>query len=167
MIRLKKNQVVVLCCLILFLAIFSGILLSGVSSDEKGSIRIARVDFYPSGGDKVSFYCEIADTQDEIQLGLMYREELSYDRGMLFMFNTTKTRCFWMKNCLIPLDMIFIDEDFVVINIQEAEFENNVSDENLNRYCSEKPARLVIEINQGLCKYYNIEPGTLFSFEFV
>lgn len=142
-------------------------MLSGIRNNEEKTSEIARVNFYPVDGDTVSFYCEIADTPEEIMLGLMYREELPGDRGMLFLFNEAKTRCFWMKNCLIPLDIIFIDEDFVVITVQEAEVQNGVSDENLNSYCSEKPVRWVVEINQGLCKYYNIKPGTLFSFEFV
>jgi uncharacterized membrane protein (UPF0127 family) len=166
LIRLKKNQLIILSCLILFIVISSSLLLSGVINNSKKPIRIVRVDFFPSNSD-ISFYCEIADTKEEIQLGLMYREELLEDRGMLFIYNTTSTRCFWMKNCLVPLDMIFIDEDFIVINVKEAEVENNVSDENLKRYCSEKPAKWVVEINKGLCKYYNIERGTLFSFEFV
>lgn len=63
------------------------------------------------------FEVELAITQDEHNKGLMYREDLDKDKGMLFIFEEPGEYAFWMKNTLIPLDIIWIDEDKEVIFI--------------------------------------------------
>ena len=108
----------------------------------------------------VIFYCEVADTNAERAQGLMYRDELESDEGMLFVFDSPQNLTFWMKNTYIPLDMIFIDEYGVVINIAEANPEPGVADENLSEYKSEGPAKWVLEVNQGMSQSYGIMPGT-------
>ena len=60
---------------------------------------------------------ELALTRDEIEVGLMFRPELAPDTGMLFVFHTVGTRCFWMKNTLVALDMLFLGTDGRVIGV--------------------------------------------------
>ncbi len=68
-----------------------------------------------------TFYVEVADTQAEREQGLMYRESMKADEGMLFVFQENDQHNFWMKNTLIPLDMVWISEDKKVVDVQAAE----------------------------------------------
>lgn len=69
----------------------------------------------PSG--RTRFFVEIADTDAEREKGLMFRKEVPPDRGMLFDFKTPREVAFWMKNTLIPLDIIYIRTDGTVLSI--------------------------------------------------
>jgi uncharacterized protein len=69
----------------------------------------------PSG--RTRFFVEIADDDAEREKGLMFRKELAPDRGMLFDFKTPREVAFWMKNTLIPLDIIYIKPDGTVLSI--------------------------------------------------
>ncbi len=69
----------------------------------------------PSG--RTRFFIEIADDDAEREKGLMFRKELAPDRGMLFDFQTPREVAFWMKNTLIPLDIIYIKPDGTVLSI--------------------------------------------------
>ena len=115
---------------------------------------------FDTGDKTISFRCEIADSASERAKGLMYREELDTDAGMLFVFEYPQNLSFWMKNTLIPLDIIFIDESGTVINIEEAYPEPGVADDDLISYLSDRPAKWVLEVNQGTCAANGIVPGT-------
>ncbi|WGM38867.1 DUF192 domain-containing protein [Caulobacter sp. NIBR1757] len=67
----------------------------------------------------VKFQVEIADDETERQNGLMWRESLAPDRGMLFDFKEEAQRSFWMKNTLIPLDILYIAADGTVVSIAQ------------------------------------------------
>ncbi len=116
--------------------------------------------FHPLGQEDVHFLCELADTSEESALGLMGRDEMDADRGMLFEFDQPKEVTFWMKNTLIPLDMIFIDENGFVTNVEEADVEPGVPDSQLTRYSSTGPIKWVLEVNQGLAAANGIHTGT-------
>lgn len=68
--------------------------------------------------DKVCFQVEIARTPQQHQQGLMYRTYLAEHRGMLFVFNSPEIYSFWMKNTLIPLDFVWLDEKGNIVDIQ-------------------------------------------------
>jgi len=93
-------------------------------------------------------------------IGLMNRDSLELDSGMLFVFDTPQDTTFWMKNTLIPLDIIFIDSNGTVLNIAEADPEPGVTDQSLTRYYSDGKAKWVLEVNQGLSSENGIIPGT-------
>jgi uncharacterized membrane protein (UPF0127 family) len=63
--------------------------------------------------------CEVAQTQEQLNKGLMYRTELANDHGMLFVFSQEYPWPFWMKNTLIPLDIIWIDKAKQIVYLQK------------------------------------------------
>ncbi len=100
---------------------------------------------------------EKADTQEEREKGLMHRESLGKDKGILFIFDEPIQPRFWMKNTLIPLDIIFIDENSVIVDF----IENMVSckEEPCEIYASEEYAKYALEVNAGFVKEKGIEVG--------
>ncbi len=109
---------------------------------------------------EISLKLEIADTPEERRKGLMYRRNLESRTGMIFIYDTEEYRSFWMKNTYIPLDVIFLDSNMTVINIEQAEPQPDVTDEDdLKRYRSEEPAQYVVELNQGFADNYSLGPG--------
>lgn len=106
-----------------------------------------------------TFYLEVADTSEERARGLMERESLGKDRGMLFIFENEQTLNFWMKNTLIPLDILFIDETLTVVDVQAMRPEHESASGSLPIYTSAAPSMYAIEINEGLAKECGIEPG--------
>jgi uncharacterized membrane protein (UPF0127 family) len=87
---------------------------------------------------------EIAKTQAEREKGLMLRDELCDDCGMLFIFKREDYYGFWMKNTLIPLDMVFIDSDFNIIDIKHAK---PCTTENCEIYTPKEKSMYVLETN--------------------
>ncbi|PIQ78926.1 hypothetical protein COV81_03665 [Candidatus Peregrinibacteria bacterium CG11_big_fil_rev_8_21_14_0_20_41_10] len=103
-----------------------------------------------------SFAIDIANTPETRKTGLMFVEKLTTNKGMYFIFDQPKTRNFWMKNTLIPLDIIFANNN-TIISIQE-----NVPPcqaDPCPTYPSTAPANQVLEINAGLSQKLNIKPG--------
>ncbi|MFW3147189.1 MAG: DUF192 domain-containing protein [Thermoplasmatota archaeon] len=130
--------------------------------DENGESKegLAQVIFFTDDQQVLKVDCEIADTQEERAKGLMDREELPADMGMLFYYEVPRVVSFWMKNTSIPLDIIFVSPEFTVLNIAEAEPGIGISDNEQERYPSDGEVRYVIEINQGLAEKHNIIPGS-------
>lgn len=100
---------------------------------------------------------EIADELQEQIKGLMFRQDLDWDDGMLFVYESEKKRSFWMKNTLIPLDMLFIDADFRIIDIKEDV--QPCKTESCPTYPSMFPAKYVLEVNAGFVMTNNIKIG--------
>jgi len=103
------------------------------------------------------FRVEIADTPEKHALGLMHRRALKSDYGMLFIFTEEEVRSFWMKNTLIPLDMIFINNDRQVVDVLHAV--PPCPGDPCPSYTSAYPARFVLEIAGGMAKKLKLEPG--------
>lgn len=106
---------------------------------------------------KHNFNIEVADTFATRAEGLMFREELPKNNGMFFIYNSEGNRSFWMKNTLIPLDMIFINSDLEIVSIQRNAQPCN--DLFCKSYPSSKPAQYILEINGGLSKELGINIG--------
>ncbi|MBS3073357.1 DUF192 domain-containing protein [Candidatus Pacearchaeota archaeon] len=119
------------------------------------------IRFYNGDKQILEIKAEVADTIWKQAIGLMNRTNLPEDQGMLFIFDSERKREFWMKNTIIPLDMIFLDKDFKIVNI----IKNAQPCKSLDCefYSSTGPARYVIEINGGLSSKYNITNQTKIS----
>ena len=104
----------------------------------------------------ISVNAEIADTNRERITGLMFRKELCDNCGMVFVFDDSNYRSFWMKNMLIPLDILFIDENIAIVDINYA---FPCITENCDVYTSSSKAKYVLEVNEGFTKENNIDVG--------
>ncbi|CAN0112899.1 unnamed protein product [Phaeothamnion confervicola] len=86
---------------------------------------------------------EVASAPKEIARGLMYRESIHSDQGMLFVFEQVKSQCFWMKNTSIPLTAAFITEGGVIQHLADME------PKSLQLHCSPGDVKAVVEMSQG------------------
>jgi len=108
------------------------------------------------GGER--FIVEIADTQDKQALGLMYRDEMPADHGMLFVFPNEAPRSFWMKNCRISLDIMYFDKD---LNMVSASLDTPPCRTNrCPSYPSIAAAMYVLELNAGAAEKLGVGPGS-------
>lgn len=105
-------------------------------------------------GTKHVIHAEIADTDEERAQGLMFRTEMAEDHGMLFVFPAMRPLGFWMRNTLIPLDMIFIKDDGVIHHIHA-----NAKPQDETIIPSQGPVSRVLELNGGAAERMGIKPG--------
>ena len=96
---------------------------------------------------------EVAQTPDERSTGLMFREAMGANEGMLFAFEQPAKQCFWMRNTLLPLSIAFIADDGSIVNI------DRMKPQTLESHCSAKPVRFVLEMNDGWFDKRGIKPG--------
>lgn len=97
---------------------------------------------------------EIADDEYKTQTGLMYRDSMAEDQGMLFVFPDEDLRSFYMKNTEIPLDIIYIDANKTIVS-----FQKNAQPRNETGLPSNVPAQYVLEINAGLSDQWRLKEG--------
>jgi len=109
------------------------------------------------GAEKCSFDIEIADTPETLTNGLMYRDSMAVNKAMLFIFDKSEQRSFWMKNTYLPLDIIYISEDSTIVSVSE-----NTTPFSEQTVMSKGPALYVLEINAGLYKQFGLETGDKF-----
>jgi hypothetical protein len=127
---------------------------------EEEDVRGPAVVFRPSGGQEARVAVEVARTPRQIQLGLMYRSHLPPDAGMLFLFDRPRVQSFWMKNTLIPLDMIFVTSDMVVAGVvANAEPRTTTS-----RTLPGVESQYVVEVNGGWAAANGVEAGVPVEF---
>ncbi|EGV43619.1 DUF192 domain-containing protein [Bizionia argentinensis JUB59] len=108
----------------------------------------------------VNLDIEIADNESETQTGLMYRESMKINRGMLFIFPNEQPRSFFMKNTRIALDIIYLDANKTVVSFQE-----NAQPFNEGSLPSEGAAKYVLEVNAGLVNTWQLEVGDAMTFK--
>jgi hypothetical protein len=122
-----------------------------VSFKKEGELTL-----YKSTSDSIiaKLDIEIADTDYDVQTGLMYRNSMLDTQGMLFVFPTMRERFFYMKNTRIPLDLIYLDDQLNIVSFQE-----NAQPFNEDQLPSTVPAQYVLEINAGLAEKWLLEIG--------
>ena len=122
-----------------------------VTFKKEGELKL-----YKSMSDSliVKLDIEIADTDYDVQTGLMYRNSMQDDRGMLFVFPTMRERFFYMRNTKFPLDLIYLDKNKYIVSFQE-----NSKPFDESSLPSEVPAQYVLEVNAGLAEKWLLEIG--------
>jgi len=113
-----------------------------------------------TGGRRVAFRVEVAVTPEEHARGLMYRSQLADDAGMIFVFEEPSVQRFWMKNTLIPLDMIFIGTNRKIVGVVE-----NAAPETESERTVGAPSQYVLEIGGGLAARLGIHRGEPVDFQ--
>ena len=144
---LNKKQILFLVGIVAFLIL----IFNFSQKDSSNSVCI----------DETCFEVEVVDSLETRAKGLMFRESLDKDKGMWFVFEESKVYPFWMKNTLIPLDMIWVNENFEIVAI----IENAVpcDSDPCKHYNPETEALYVLEINAGLSSEYGLEIGNIIS----
>lgn len=125
--------------------------------EKEGELQLKKAD---TDSILMTLAIEIADDDYQTQTGLMYRDGMKTDEGMLFIFPDEDYRSFYMKNTKFPLDIIYIAEDKSIINIQK-----NAQPMNETSLPSRGPAKYVLEVNAGLTDTWGLEAGDVMSFD--
>jgi uncharacterized membrane protein (UPF0127 family) len=103
----------------------------------------------------------IASTADQRRKGLMGRTSLAPSEGLLFMYRTADDRSYWMKGCLIPLDLLYLADDGSVLAVKTMDPPKpGVADANLPRFPSPSPCRLLLEVAGGFATAHGVKQGT-------
>lgn len=155
MYQIKNSLAPLICILILSIT---------ACKNEPKSIKQQEVTFTKEG--ELTLYkgvtdtiitkldIELAKTEFEIQTGLMYRNSMKDNQGMLFVFNEIRERNFYMKNTRFPLDLIFLDHNKTIVSFQE-----NAQPLNESSLPSNALAQFVLEVNAGLADKWLLEVG--------
>jgi len=127
-------------------------------SESRASVELYFLN--PDGTSSPKIQAEIARSEGERRLGLMYRKQMAANEGMLFIFPREAMRSFWMKNTYLELDMIFIDKDLKVVSVLKRAVPLSESPRK-----SEKPATYVLEVIGGQAEPMGIRTGSKLQIE--
>jgi hypothetical protein len=144
------------CLLVALLCFGVNAALPPGAAAQSGSLQgfsTSSLEIVTSGG-RHAFRVEVAETDSQRSQGLMFRPVLAADAGMLFIYPTDRHISMWMKNTLIPLDMVFIAADGRVVGFHERAVPHS-----LRPIGSGAPARAVLELPGGTVSRLGIRPG--------
>lgn len=140
----------------LFLILFIILIMVIYVAMAKGDKR--KLTLINSEGKQVFVDTEIADNMSAKIKGLMGRQSLGKNEGMLFKFDKEQVQSFWMLNVTIPLDAIFFDSKGTVVDVIQME-PCGLNITKCRLYAPKKPAMFVLEVNKGFSKNNSIIPG--------
>jgi uncharacterized membrane protein (UPF0127 family) len=129
-----------------------GLTVSACASEPRVVLHTAR--------GPVAVTVEVAVTPAQQSLGLMYRKEMGTNAGMLFVFDRTVEHPFWMKNTVLPLDMIFLGDDRKVVGIVHDAVPFTTTSRTVG-----VPSRYVLEVNAGFSARHGVRTGDQATFE--
>jgi uncharacterized protein len=138
---------------LMFLSLFFLFLFGCLTTSQT---KYTQIKFQPSG---TEVRAEIADTDYLKTKGLMYRNSLEANDGMLFIYDEQKQLVFWMANTKIPLDILYLDENKTIVDIQQMEPCNETILGKCKKYPSSSPAVYAIELNKGFAQKNGIQIG--------
>jgi uncharacterized membrane protein (UPF0127 family) len=107
------------------------------------------------------FYVKLAKTPLEKSKGLMFVEDMNKNKGMLFIYDNEDIYSFWMKNTLIPLDIIWINKDYEVVYISK---NTQPCNKTCNQITPNQKAKYVLELNAGITDKINLSVGDKMEF---
>lgn len=143
----RKNSFFLTVRTLLLLGVFVG----GISCSDASDSRV----MLQGDGRPVPVTVEFALTPASQARGLMWRDELPADHGMLFVFSDSRPRSFWMKNTPLPLDIIYIGEDARIVSIAA-----RTTPYSTRSIPSSGPAKYVLEVNGGFCEEHGVTAGS-------
>ena len=141
---IRRNKAVL--AIILLLAVTSYFVFTSGSSGSNATLVTA------SGRHPIAV--ELADTPEAREVGLMNRDRMAKDSGMLFDFDESREVTMWMKNTLIPLDMLFLDHRGLIVRVAA-----NARPLSLSLIPSNAPVQYVLELNGGAAARYGAKVG--------
>ena len=154
LVMIKKNfllYVFLSLIILVFLVIF------GTGQNNSAENKVCFKDY--------CFNVELVKKEQTRTQGLMFRENLDSDKGMLFIFEEEEKYSFWMKNTLLALDIIWINQDKQVVFIKENA--QPCLEEECQRINPDKKAKYVLEINAGIVNKINLKIGDKLIFDFI
>lgn len=140
--------------IVLIIVGFNIFLFSDMTTPYDIKLKTTRGDF--------NLKVELAKTMREKQKGLMLRDNLKVGEGMLFVYKKPLIPTFWMKNTLIPLDMIFIGKDLSIKYIEQKTLPcKETDDSQCPLYAPPVPVQYVLEVPGGYSKLFGVQPGDI------
>ena len=146
--KLKKYKFLFVINIIILVTLFT------YNAKACSDIKFAKKDIFiekHNNNQKIRFQVEIADTDLKRKTGLQCRTKMKLNEGMLFIWETEEFRSFWMKNTSIPMDIIFLNKAYEIIDISF-----NAKPFSLNSIISKKKAKFVLELNKGVFDSYRL-----------
>lgn len=163
--KLSRKSKLLSLALLLFGLLIATLIFINPSNSQQENIIDRLKTFYDGQNIKAelnsnAFDLEVARSPNARSRGLMFREIMQEQSGMIFIFDEPKILSFYMKNTYIPLDIIFVDEDLKIINIHK----NTTPLNSEILYKSTKPAIIVVELNANITEKYSISEGSQIQF---
>ena len=125
------------------------------TSSEPQFVKEGTLSFVSSNDDTLAtLNIEVADDDATRGQGLMYRSKMKESEGMLFIFDKSEPQSFWMKNTIMSLDIIYVDENNTIVTIHK-----NTQPYSEAQIPSYKNSKFVVEVNAGYCERHNIREG--------
>jgi len=140
--------------LLVIALILAGSCQGGASQAQGKDMPQPAVRFETSRGPWI-VQVEVARTDAQRARGLMFRQDLPRDHGMLFLFDETSDHTFWMRNTLIPLDIIYLGDDRTVVGVVANAAPRTDTPRRVG-----KPSRYIVEVSGGEAAAHAIGPGT-------
>ncbi|WP_174373596.1 DUF192 domain-containing protein [Agrobacterium tumefaciens] len=130
--------------------------LAGTAQAQQQTFTSEPLTIETTSGKNQDFTAELAVNNAQREQGLMFRKSMPLENGMLFDFGQERDVAMWMRNTLIPLDMLFIARDGRITHIHE-----NAVPHSEAIISSRGPVKFVLELNGGTAKRYGIKPGDM------
>jgi len=153
---MKKNS--------LFLPFLAALLLCGPAAALRVPPGVSSAELTLPDGFVVR--AELALTPETQSKGLMFREELARDKGMLFVFGVVEPKSFWMKNTFIDLDMVFLDSELKVLRVFHRVPRSRPGQPESELARASAPAACVLELAAGSARAHRVRPGSKLKISF-